>query len=196
MTTCVDSHGHTTDDANRWLGGDANTFSSDPMPDWDGMEYDAERSGPKCGGSRILADSPDGRSVGCSGCRHCDPVDLELKPHGFGIERFEDPALGLANAAMWAEIDKRGWHKYVSAGAQIVAAGFLYAGRWTGGPCMTDADREFRDSCWQAWSRWSEPLWRRSERVWIRFCDESETHDKAVAAYKAWAKAVVGGGRH
>lgn len=163
------------------------SFDDDPGGDYDPM-YDGHGSdAPKCGG-RLRETSWGGLEGGCPGCKHCDPVDYECKPYGFGIESFEDPALAEANAAMWAEIDKRGAGKYTSAWLEDWG---MYAGRSLKSIRPTKADRELRDFCWRFWSKHSKRRERHSNIVWERICNECETHTEAVTKYKAWAKRAV-----
>lgn len=88
----TDRHGNLTDDADRWLTGHDRCFGTgDDIPDYDGMEYDDYRSGPKCGGCCL---DGDGYLIpGHPGCRHCNPPDHEAKPYGFGIERWDCEAV-------------------------------------------------------------------------------------------------------
>jgi hypothetical protein len=95
-----DRNGNPTDDADLMVGG-CDTFDSDPAPDFDGMEYDDYRGGPKCGG---CGTDDNGRWIG-PGCRHCFPPDHECKPYGFGIERWDfEPRMRLVrelSATAW-----------------------------------------------------------------------------------------------
>lgn len=134
--------------------------------------------GPDCGGRGFeFMDGQWEKVTGCSGCRHCDPVDHEAKPYGWDIERFEDAALTEANIAT--------------------------SGAWIGGPyrslagvsytlnghtwCGSHFNRELRDAIWDRLSTWSESMWQKSERVWDRICDRSQTHGEAVERYTTWA---------
>lgn len=150
-------------------------------------EWDAWHGAPKCGGPVYEGREQVG---GCPGCRHCDPPDHECKPYGWGIERFEDPALARANEAMWAEIDRRGGCKYTSAVCGIETWG-LFAGRWSG-PRPTDADVAFRDLCWRVWTSHNPSLERAARRKWDRLCDCCQTHRQAVERYSRWAERVTG----
>lgn len=97
------------------------------------------------------------------GCRGCDPVDPELKPHGFGIEEYED------------EERRERMVAYIPAyPVPLICQGWL-----------TDALRqrlrpEFRTI--------SLRRLRHSEIVWDRLCSECETHREAIQRYKKWAK--------
>lgn len=129
-------------------------------------EYD----GPKCGG--------------CPGCRHCDPVDNECKPYGWGVEKFEDPALAAANEEARRESERHGLGMYTSA---------FVSDNWYSRGCLISPpwNRDYRDFLWRAWSKWSARRWRHSEIVWERICNEAETHRLAVERYTAWAKRAV-----
>lgn len=115
-----------------------------------------------------------------------DTPDYESKPYGFGIERFEDPALQRANEAMWAMIDVRGDGKYTSAISCIETWG-MFKGKYRG-VRFTDQDMEFRNMCWDVWSQWDRRLWEHSQRIWEHLCDRCETHGEAIDAYNKWAK--------
>ncbi len=120
------------------------------------------------------------------GCRGCDPVDHESKPYGWGIESFEDPALQLANAATWAEIDKRGGYKYTSASCSV-GTDSMGRLRWYG-PRAGRLDMAFRDACWSAWTKHNLTLERVSERVWDALCECCKSHKEAVRRYASWCK--------
>jgi hypothetical protein len=173
----TDRHGNLTDDADRWLSGHEQTFDSDPAPDCD----DPRDCEPRCGGCW---------QANGDGCRDCSPPDHENKPSGFGIDACEDPALERANAAMWAEVNKRPGGKYTSAWVETWG---MYAGRSLHHRCnpVTDSDREFRNLCWRVWSKRSARRERHSDRVWDRLCDECQTHGEAVRRYEAWARRAV-----
>lgn len=183
----TDRHGNLTDDADRWLTGHESTLDYDPVPDHDGLEYDDLHRGPKCGG-RVFTE--DGEYVGCPGCKHCDPVDPENKPYGFGIEKFEDAALARANEVCRAAVASRVTNCYTSAWVETWG---MFAGRGLHHKvgATTDADRALRDVCWRFWTKWSARRWTHSERVWGRLCDECQTHTEAVARYSAWARRAI-----
>lgn len=90
----TDRDGNLTDDADRWLSGHERTFDCGDVPDFDGMEYDDLHSDFKCAstgadGQRFPCCCDwEGKFVG-PGCKHCNPVDHEAKPYGWGLERFE-----------------------------------------------------------------------------------------------------------
>ena len=161
--------GNLTDDADRMVGG-CDTFG--PGDDYDPM-YEGPGDGePKCGGPRY---EQDGHNLGCPGCRHCDPVDHECKPYGFGIERFEDPALLEAN-------------EFVA--TRVYLAGSMYRSPGGGWYETRDARMGERNRRWQANTRFDECRLRRSVRLWDRLCDECETHGEAVEKYSRWAAKV------
>lgn len=113
-------------------------------------------------------------------CKGCDPVDHECKPHGFGIERFEDPALLEAND---------------HAAGMVILSGSMYrspVGVYSSNYSQTsDTRRAARDARWQANSKHSKRRERHSDIVWDRLCDCCETHSEAVHRYKAWAKKAI-----
>lgn len=137
-------------------------------------EYDSWHEGPRCGGP--WRETPWGWEGGCPGCRHCDPVDSELKPYGFGIERFEDPALAEAN---------RRAHERL--GLQYGA----YSLHWWQNGGTWSAFKPGRDAEWARASRQSLRRLRHSDIVWGRLCDECETHSEAARRYKQWALRAV-----
>jgi hypothetical protein len=135
-------------------------------------DYDEYPSGgPRCGGPCYEY----GQNTGCPGCRHCDPVDRELKPHGWGIEDFEDPALLRANEIMHS--------------------------RWFGGPYhqmtweeMTKygAWHQERARLRKSLGTFDKKLQKSSERAWERICDGSQTYSEAAEKYARWAERATG----
>jgi hypothetical protein len=113
------------------------------------------------------------------GCQGCDPVMHDSKPYGWGVERFEDPALAEANGY---------------AGGLVILAGSMYRSP----PQLADGDyrtsdtrREIRDQRWAANSTQSKRRLRHSDIVWGRICDEADGHSDAVRRYKVWANRAV-----
>jgi hypothetical protein len=149
-----------TDDADRVDYTGCEPFA--PGDDYDPM-YEGYGDEPKCGGCFR------GNGIGC---RHCSPPDYEAKAYGFGIESFEDPALEEANAYANA--------CYRMSGSMYRAMGSYWE--------TLDARREVRDARWQANTRHSSRRLRHSEIIWVRLCENCETHGEAVRAYKKWAK--------
>lgn len=155
-----------TDDA--YAHGYAGCEPFGPNEDYDPMYEDPGDGTYRCGRGEFR-DIPccldyDGKFVG-PGCRHCNPVDPECKPYGFGIERFEQTeALRIVRELKCH-----------------AATGLIYL---TGNP----ADWLRRALTWVGFSFRRE---RHSDRVWERLCDECETHTEAVEKYTAWAKRAV-----
>ena len=153
-----------TDDADRvsFAGKYAETFDADPAPDFEGLEYDDYRTGPKCqdADGRPCCLDRDGRYVG-PGCRHCCPPDAEAIDSGF--ERWDRPDFyrvtreQLMLAAMGYALDPRGIHN--PAGAIL------------------------RDTMIGHNRRLQAAARRKIDII----CDECETHHEAVARYEAWA---------
>ena len=101
------------------------------------------------------------------GCKNCNPVDGECKPTGFGIERYEDPALQPAND--------------------------YAASLWIGGPYQNYSAwpglrKDARDRRWAETTQHDADLYRRSERVWDGICGFAKNHAEAVRRYEAWVK--------
>lgn len=111
-------------------------------------------------------------------CRGCNPVDHEAKPYGWGLERWEDPALEEANRAV---NQRMGWVY----GAYSLACHQVYGGVW-------HAYRPQRDELWAALSKHDRALERRSRLVWDALCDCCETHTEAVGRYTRWAERATG----
>lgn len=197
-----DRNGDPTDDANRDTSGTMRSFGAGD--DYDPM-YEGPGDAPKCAREwndwRVCCCDDAGKFVG-PGCRECNPPDHENKPYGWGIERFEDPALEAANQEMRT---RRPQALYTSAGAYART----YWGRHRDGRMMMDdnarpvmrvtidepafaLDTEMRDVIWRAWSKWDRKLWGRSERLWDRLCDTCETHTEAKAKYEKWAQKRTG----
>jgi hypothetical protein len=193
----TDRHGNPTDDSDRECTGTMQEFG--PGDDYDPMYDDAPGGSFKCGrgyyGTPCCLDE-DNKFVG-PGCRHCCPVDHECKPTGFGIEKFEDPAMDAANREM---AKRRPQALYTTAGAyartywkqhrdgrmMMDDKGFPVMGVYVEAPAYA-IDNETRDMIWRAWTTWSERLWKCSERIWDRLCDTCETHGEAVEKYTRWA---------
>lgn len=132
--------------------------------DMDQMDLDSPYGCARCTcGRQANRYDRDFDSHAFAGCRGCDPVMHDCKPHGFGIERFEDPALLEANERSRLE--------------------------WRGGPYQRlPMSREERDAIWKRNSVQSLRRLRHSEIVWDRLVDSCETHSEAVEKYKRWAK--------
>lgn len=151
------------DDADRYgFAGDAlATFDYDPAPDFDGMDYDDERSLPRCGGPVFEGRVQVG---GCDGCRHCFPPDAESIHTGF--ETYDRPDFyRLRNelamlAAMGYALPPTPWDS---------AAGRAYFLRAIG---------------------FSARMLRAAKHKLSMICDRCETHPEAVAEYAAWAEFV------
>ena len=78
----TDRHGNPTDDLDAAVNPPCDSFDFDPVPDYEGMEYDDWHRAPKCGG----AEFENGDQVGgCPGCRHCFPPDPEAIHTGFEV---------------------------------------------------------------------------------------------------------------
>ncbi len=202
MTAFTDRDGVLTDDSDRWLSGHETTFEYDPVPDFD----DGPSSEFRCGRGPlgIPCCRDDDGAVVSDGCRHCNPPDYEGKPYGWGLERFEDPALERANCEVKA---MRPVALYTTAGAyareewtgrivEVVAAD----GRRTyrremrvvvGTPAYRDT-MDTRDMLWRAYSTWDAKLADRAERLWVRLCENCATHPEAVAKYTKWAERATG----
>jgi hypothetical protein len=111
-----------------------------------------------------------------------DPIQWDCKPYGFGIDRFEDPALQEAN-------------EY--AAGKVLLAFSMY--QPVVDPCGKDyglvsaARMEIRNQRWAANSRHDKALERQSDQEWDRLCDECQTHREAVERYTRWAKQVTDG---
>lgn len=143
-------HTSASDDADR-----AGYCGCDPFLPGDGYDpmYDSFEREPKCGG-------PDR----CPGCRRCYAPDRELKPHGFGFDRYEhSPAYRL--------------------GRELAANAAVTLGCVVGGPVWYGR--------YLAWTGFNARLERVSDRVWDKLCDECETHPEAVRRYEAWAEKVA-----
>lgn len=192
----TDRYGVPTDDSARDFTGTMEEFG--PGDDYDPMDENAPGGTPRCGHGPFR-DIPcccdhDGKFVG-PGCRECNPPDHECKPYGFGIERFEDPAMDRANRETK---NRRPAALYTTAGAY---ARTYWTGKCDGrGRPVTGVvieepacanDTEWRDMLWRAYSTWDGKLARRSERIWTRLCEECETHTDAKAKYERWAKRAV-----
>lgn len=197
----TDRYGVPTDDSARDYTGTMDEFGSDECDADDGW-----RGGPKC-----ARESNDWRGCGCDhtgryvgpGCRECNPPDWDGKPYGWGLERFEDPALERANREAKA---LRPVAMYTTAGAyaheeptgQIVEVGEPGSRRYVremrvtvGTPAFPDT-REYRDMLWRAYSTWDAKLGRLSERMWDKLCDNCATHPEAVRKYAKWAAKKTG----
>jgi hypothetical protein len=150
-------HATLTDDAEAYGYAGCEPFG--PNEDYDPM-YEGFGDRPKCGGSSL--NEYDQRE-GCPGCRHCDPVDPECQPYGWGVERFEsDAALRLAR--------------------ELRATSLIITGR--------QLDRD--DPCESQrlalkWTGFNFRLEACAERLWNRLCDVCKTHGEAVAHYTRWA---------
>ncbi len=103
------------------------------------------------------------------GCKGCDPIDQENKPHGWGVERFEDPALDEANRYAIRETLR-------SYGAYSLACGKVWS------------NRLLRDQRWAACSSHDNELERLSDRVWDALCDCCQTHKEAIRRYGKWCE--------
>jgi hypothetical protein len=108
-----------------------------------------------------------------AGCRGCDPVDFEGRPHGFGIETFEDPALHEANRVVRDHLDR-------TQGAYALVW-------WQNGSGAFAKMMPWRDELWRMTSKQNRRLTRAARRKWDRICDEAETHTEAVRLYRKWA---------
>jgi hypothetical protein len=120
--------------------------------------------------------------LACPGCRRCCPPDPECRPHGFGVESFEDPALAEAGRVVRERM--------------VMFCDGPYALRATYRDCF---GRDVGLSAWPALvperdrlrrliSTHNDRLARAAARLWDRLCDECETHPEAVEKYTAWAK--------
>jgi hypothetical protein len=157
-----------TDDADRvnFAGNYAETFDADPSPDFDGMEYDDYRTGPKCGGPRYIDqmtanDYTDGRNVGCLGCRHCCPPDADAIPTGF--EPWDRPDFNRVRSSL----------------ISLARLGYALSPH----PIDCPAGR----ACFLRMIGHNVRLQRAARRKLDIICDECETHSEAVARYEAWA---------
>lgn len=166
------------------IDGRCDSFEHDSHSDYDPMYADAPGDDrPRCGGQSWEY----GQWIGCPGCRHCQPVDPEAKPYGFGIEKFEDRALLEANA----DVANRWFGGPYQNLAQI---GYFEPRGYTGRGIQYGANgrrNELRNEIWRTRTRWSARRWRHSELVWDRLCDECETHREAVKAYQQWAQRAI-----
>lgn len=148
-----DRRGNPTDDSNEWLFGHETTFDYDPAPDFEGMEYDDFRRGPKCGGPGFQ--DRDTYVPGCPGCGCCDPVSGEDKPYGWGLEPSEcDDVLRIAR-------ELRGNiflpEKFNHGGPDA----FALAVKWSGFNVRLSAcsDRKWERICDRAeYTRWAEKV--------------------------------------
>lgn len=113
----------------------------------------------------------EGRLIpGHPGCRHCNPPDYELKPTGFGIERFDSPE--------WAAARRHfGVMRSLVFGLPADAHPVVDYGHWL--------------DAWACKAGWSARRLKHSERVWDRLCGECVSHSEAKAKYEAWAKRAV-----
>lgn len=169
MNAFADRYGRLTDDSDRWVSGHEHTFESDPAPDWDGMEYDDERRGPKCGGPLILADSPDRRNVGCPGCRHCDHPDHEAIHTRF--ERYDRPD----------------FYRLRNELNMLAAMGYAL-------PPDMNRDRRYNPGLayFDRVIGHNPRLHAAAVRKIERLCfDECETHREVLAAYETWRRRVL-----
>lgn len=139
-----------------------------PGEDRDPMHDDAPNgNGYRCGRGDFR-DIPccvddDGKFIG-PGCRHCNPVDHECKPHGWGFERFE-------SKDVYRLINEWRCNFPVTVGREYPA-----------GP------EWFRRAC--EWTGFNFRLERCSDRMWEKCCNECETHTEAVERYTRWAVKV------
>lgn len=111
------------------------------------------------------------------GCRKCNPPEFDNCPYGWGIERFEDPALDIAREDANS--------------------------RWLGGPyrsynCYNYPEdcyrrrKEMRDEFWAYRSTHNAKLAAKAKKVWDGLCDKCETHHEAVERYSKWAEKTTG----
>lgn len=157
-----------------------NSFDSCPVGDRDIMsdEWEMACGTPKCGGRCEY-----GSYGGCEGCRHCDPVQYDSKPYGFGIESFEDPALQRANEEVKREQERTGFGLYTSA---FTSDSWLSRGALVSLP-FNHVWRERRDFLRRCYTTHDEARERQSNHVWDVLCDECDTHTEAVQRYTDWA---------
>lgn len=154
-----------TDDSDRaaFSGSYAECFDCDGVGDRDPMYDDAPIHGYKCGrdGNPCCLDF-DGKFVG-PGCRHCNPVDYECKPYGFGFETFECER------------------------AQHIRREMLLLSAW-GHPWPFSIPDSYGLAL--KWAGFNFRLAAVSDRVWDLICCRSETHTEALAVFAAWAGKV------
>ncbi len=129
-----------------------------------------------CGYQAAMADrqfDDDIRAEYFAGCSGCDPIMADCKPHGFGIENFEDPALTAANLYVQGRMD---------------AVFGAYSLSFHGNGKTWNSFKPERDRFWVAISTHNEALELRSEKVWDALCNCCQTHREAVKRYTRWAK--------